>query len=519
MACDRRRVADWLSSCKAVGYDSVVQEDETGEGSSAALDGSSRGCSRCLAPSLYASRGRCFSVCLLVLAAVLLLGLARWLRSSSPAAYPSWPLCSPSTPAYSAYVQRHAAVVSLLSHNCSAALLSPPRLLVHDCMPGGSCGGFGDRVSKVAGLFLYALLSDRALFLNHSNPRVDTWWTPRADGIDWRVHGAVDACLLRIRQQGRAERETGRTGSVHDGGWSRDFWHDQDWAGWLRAKLLPRGAGAAASLIAEPVVWVHDAHVNTVRTLEIAGVFAADVRAAAELLPLPLHADDTFESLQVGCLLRRLWRASNHTAALIQPLLERVEAQPLPCLVSVHVRWGDELMFHYNRSTLEGKEGEDHRLDASAAIVRTTLECAVRQAHAACATPTSTAQASIAAALSPTPPASALFIFFATDTPRFNDWFTRSVPALRAYDSAQFGAAAFGNISLLTSPWGSPAHTESFLVISDDERERSERQLFSDWSMLVASQAVVTTGSVFSYTAAADGLKYPVDAVTCRPRW
>ena len=64
----------------------------------------------------------------------------------------------------------------------------PMRAIVARCYGQDECGGIGDRLFGIVTLFLEALLSDRAFFVEHKKPVDQTdFFTPNS--VDWRVDG------------------------------------------------------------------------------------------------------------------------------------------------------------------------------------------------------------------------------------------------------------------------------------------------------------------------------------------
>ena len=449
---------------------------------------------------------------LLTACALLIASLSYWLYTDPlsplwPSPRPSPPLCLPLSPAFDAYLEQHRRLRHLMQTDCPSLWRGPtyPRMLVHECHAG--CSGLGDRVGKAAGLFLYALLSNRSLFLDHTLPTMSEWYEP-TPLFDWSVTGAVKDCLAYGRRVGAQERFNidalgllGRFPPVHEARWEDNHWGWQrGWRGAVRKTLLARPA-ADVRLPSEAVL-VIDGPVNLLRPDDIVSEFsqAVDEALRGKFIPYPAHADDGLSTLLTGCLLERLWRPSARTLQLVAPLMKQAKGG---CLVSVHVRFGDLFMFHYNASTLEGTETDRH-VEPSPDVVTRSLRCAVIQAHDACG------QQAQQGGLS---------VFFTTDAPQFNGWFDVALAGLIRWDAARWGDAAFPSIRLLRSPWEKPGNVVSFGIIAQAELEEAEQQLMSDWTMLSLATATVTTGSVFSYTAAANGLHFPIDAETCAVRW
>ena len=444
-------------------------------------------------------------LCAALLFAVLLLTVLASVLSPLflPSAVLTPPVCRPLSSAYHAYLDAHARLRQRMVTDCPSLWARAgvyPRILVHECHT--YCSGLGDRVNKAAGLFLLALLTNRSLFLDHTYPLMSDWYEPTA-AFDWRVSGEVAACLEYGRRKAAEERWNASTGytSATDSIWWEDHWGPHyGWKGWLRKHLL-RDPDYLRDYPPEAAVWL-DGPVNLLRPLEIASEFreAMDEGVSSGLVPHPRVTDDTFSSLLGGCLLSNLWQPSQRTEQLVRPLIERAAAS---CLVAVHVRYGDVFMFHFNASTLEGTETDRHT-QPQKGVVERNLQCAVSQAHAACNT---------------SERAAGLRIFFTTDAPRYNGWFHECLPPLRDWDRHHWGGDAFPSIELLSSPWEKPGNVVSFGVITAEERAVAEQQLISDWTMLSKARVTVTTGSVFSYTAASNALRFPIESGACDVRW
>lgn len=151
------------------------------------------------------------------------------------------------------------------------------------------------------------------------------------------------------------------------------------------------------------------------------------------------------------------------------------------------------------------------------------LQCAVQTAIQVCegkqpgAASTSAAAASAVSSVAVAPPAfslPSLSLYVATDTPAAFPWFETAVAELQYRYSSHFSS-----ILIVRSEHGPPGHVGAFAAASDEQRAKAEQQLLADWYMLSRNDAVVTTGSILSFSAAALAGQIPIRAAACKPDW
>jgi hypothetical protein len=228
--------------------------------------------------------------------------------------------------------------------------------------------------------------------------------------------------------------------------------------------------------------------------------------------PIVFHRDDTRGSLMTGCLLRMLFTPREKLTTLTSNTV--TELTKSSCSIGIHVRFGDKYMYRFD-SGATGPDQSDARLIPNADAVKQPLDCAINTAKQVCRSNnndhSSSTTTSSGATLSPLP---SLTLYIATDTPAAYPWFQTSISSYQNKYRNEFSS-----ISLIRSEHGPPGHVGAFLSASDKEREQAESQLLSDWYLLTKNNAVITTGSILSFSAAAMAGEIPIRANTCKPDW
>eukprot|EP00927_Polykrikos_kofoidii_P034893 TRINITY_DN29507_c0_g1_i1.p1 TRINITY_DN29507_c0_g1~~TRINITY_DN29507_c0_g1_i1.p1 ORF type:complete len:958 (-),score=126.16 TRINITY_DN29507_c0_g1_i1:52-2877(-) len=113
------------------------------------------------------------------------------------------------------YLEFHRGVVARLRQGAvKASDFGADRVLIYQCSALGMCGGHGDRLNAILGVFLLAVASRRAFFIDSPRPvPLDLMFGPRhrptaCTGagefwLDWRMHGAVSAVGRRMNYNDR----------------------------------------------------------------------------------------------------------------------------------------------------------------------------------------------------------------------------------------------------------------------------------------------------------------------------
>lgn len=114
------------------------------------------------------------------------------------------------------YLQWHAEVRERLrSATISGDVVSDERVLIYRCSALGFCGGHGDRLNGLLGVFILAVASKRAFFIDSPRPiPLHLLMAPRRRPnacaalmtdflLDWRIHGAVGLTGRRVNLNDR----------------------------------------------------------------------------------------------------------------------------------------------------------------------------------------------------------------------------------------------------------------------------------------------------------------------------
>ncbi|CAE7407608.1 unnamed protein product [Symbiodinium natans] len=116
------------------------------------------------------------------------------------------------------YLDFHRAARKTLLEQATLGTGGPlPRLLIYRCSAMGFCGGHGDRLNGLLGVFLMAIASRRAFFIDSARPvplhqllqprrRAKSCGSMLQDAeflLDWRLHGAVSAIGRRTNYNDR----------------------------------------------------------------------------------------------------------------------------------------------------------------------------------------------------------------------------------------------------------------------------------------------------------------------------
>eukprot|EP00913_Durusdinium_trenchii_P011719 g11005.t1 len=121
------------------------------------------------------------------------------------AAHPGEGPCPELVPILKDYLDFHRFARATLLEQATGAKGRPPRMLIYRCSAMGFCGGHGDRLNGLLSVFLMAVASRRAFFIDAARPvpmhlLLHPRRRPDACGkvlenaeflLDWRVHGAV----------------------------------------------------------------------------------------------------------------------------------------------------------------------------------------------------------------------------------------------------------------------------------------------------------------------------------------
>lgn len=100
-------------------------------------------------------------------------------------------------------IQRHTS----LQEQLVAGNVPLTRAVIARCIPGQVCGGLGDRIFGILTLYLGAILTDRAFFIEHSKPQpLSSYLEP--NGLEWRIEkiqddqmrGGLENCTAGIPQ-------------------------------------------------------------------------------------------------------------------------------------------------------------------------------------------------------------------------------------------------------------------------------------------------------------------------------
>jgi hypothetical protein len=243
--------------------------------------------------------------------------------------------------------------------------------------------------------------------------------------------------------------------------------------------------------------------------------------------------DDTRASLLTGCLLRLLFAPRPKLLTLTAPL--RAEAASFDCTVGLHVRFGDKFMYRFTPG--EGSPGgggpdqSDERVSPVPENVMKPLRCALSIAMEICrsraAEEAAVAAESARSMISPDGEAPwaagdvsvpeaplQIALYIATDTPESEPWFDASASLLQ-----QENRLKVSTLKLLRSNHGPPGHVGAFSGADPKQRLKAEEQLFADFFMLSRCRAVISSGSILSYTAASFAGQIPIRAGTCQPDW
>ncbi|CAJ1379867.1 unnamed protein product [Effrenium voratum] len=160
-----------------------------------------------------------------------------WPEALRPARVSSWPMarlsrpngvafraphegpapCPQLVPILKDYLEFHRSARALLLQQALTGSQGPsPRVLIYRCSAMGFCGGHGDRLNGLLSVFLMAVASRRAFFIDAARPvPMHLLLAPRRRGscgdilegaeflLDWRMHGAVAAVGRRINYNDR----------------------------------------------------------------------------------------------------------------------------------------------------------------------------------------------------------------------------------------------------------------------------------------------------------------------------
>jgi hypothetical protein len=112
--------------------------------------------------------------------------------------------CSTPSPAFHTWSTMQKELISRMKYDCSVELArmgmmskNGPRILI--ATGGDPSAGFGDRLTKFAGMFLFAMLSGRSFFIREqsSDGLIISQWLGPTNAFSWESTGEVGECIER----------------------------------------------------------------------------------------------------------------------------------------------------------------------------------------------------------------------------------------------------------------------------------------------------------------------------------